>query len=355
MASSDSKSKPEFKQLSAGELARLFYNLGMIYSTGISLTSGFEILSSSADRESDARLMTRLGEAVGGGERLSEAFISLGCLPPYALGLLQVAEQTGLVADTLQSLADFYNKRDRLNTTIRSALIYPLVMLVILFVVVVLILTQVMPVFDQVFAQLGYSLTGLASGLLAAGAWIRGASLWLGLVFVILIAVFLGLRLLPSGRRFYSWLFEHNPLTGRLSFQLSSQRVLMALATMLRSGVAPLSAVQAAQPLADDSRVRQAVSQLAVNLADGQSFQKAVLASGILPRDSRTLVTVSFSTGLNAEAFQQVGEDISYATEWRILSLVSAIEPTLVALMSILVGTILLSVLLPMLAFLTSI
>jgi len=343
------------RELTASQLSRLFVSLGMVYESGLSVTEGLSILLGVANNQTEKRLLTALSEAMLNGSRLSDAFEKTGGLPQYALSLLKVAEYTGQMAETCQALADFYDKRDRLSQAIRSSLFYPLAMTLMVILVVVLLLTQAMPIFDQVFAQFGFEMSGLARTFLSIGIWMRSAALWLSLVVLAIGILILILRVLPVGKHFFHWLFEHSPLTSDLSFRLSAQRLMLGMAAMLKSGMAPQSAIELAQDLVDDSRVKSRLTDLSKQLSTGISFQKALFDSGLLPKESHLLVAIGFNTGSNVQAFERIGEDLMLSTERRMVSLVSAIEPGLVAVMTILVGVILLSVLLPLLGVLTSI
>jgi len=130
---------------------------------------------------------------------------------------------------------------------------------------------------------------------------------------------------------------------------------MMVMAAMLKSGMTPLAAMDTAMEVVTDSRVRQRLAEMRQKLESGESFQKVISESGLLPQESQAMVALSFRSGLNAEAFEIIGENISYSTERQMVSLVAAIEPSLIAVMCVLVGIILLAVMLPLLGFLTSI
>ena len=341
--------------LKPAQLSQLFTSLAMMYSSGLPLAEGFNILTEAAADQPSKLLLGRLAELTTGGARLSEAFAEVGGLPQYAQSMLVVAEQTGRLSETCESLAGFYDRRDHLTAAIRSSLVYPLAMMLMIFIVVVMLITQALPIFDQVFAQLGFGMSGLAASLMSLGVWLRQTALVLSSGIIALILMIFLFRFLPIGRRFYSWLYEHNPLTSKLSVRLSVQRLMMVMAAMLKSGMTPLAAMDTAMEVVTDSRVRQRLAEMRQKLESGESFQKVISDSGLLPQESQAMVALSFRSGLNAEAFEIIGENISYSTERQMVSLVAAIEPSLIAVMCVLVGIILLAVMLPLLGFLTSI
>ena len=343
------------RKLTASELSRLFTNLAMVYSSGLPLSEGFDILLESSTEARMKDLLAKLSELIASGNKLSEAFRFSGGVPDYAMVMLGIAEETGKMADTCISLANFYDKRDRLAATIRSALVYPLALLVMIFIVMVVLLTQAMPIFDQVFAQLGFGLSGLAAALLAASLWLRQAALGIGGAVVALALLFYLASLTTVGKKVFRWCYEHNPITGGLSVRLSVQRLMLALSAMLKSGMTPQAAVGLTEGLIEDNRVRKRLKTMQLNLDEGMSLQDAFKKSGLIPPENQALIALSFKTGLNAEAFEVIGDDIARTTEQQTSALVAAIEPTLIAVMCVLVGVVLLSVMLPLLGFLLSI
>ncbi|MDR1421932.1 MAG: type II secretion system F family protein [Coriobacteriales bacterium] len=343
------------KELSPADLGMFFANLELVYHSGLPLAEGFEILRLNAKNADERQLMEALYTAATAGETLTDSLEQIGVLPGYALSLIRIGEETGRMEETCASLHNYYEKRDELAQSIRSSLVYPLSMMFMVFLVVILLLTQAMPVFEQVFAQLGFQMTGLSQGLLSLGQALNGSALYIGGVLVALIVIGLVLRITPVGKRFYASVFANAPITRGLSLQMSTQRFALALSTMLNSGLAPDQALRLALPLVDNKRAVVRVKQIQEQVTAGESFQKAVESSKLFPAESMALLSVGFRTGTDAQAFDQIGQTITLSTERKVASLVAAIEPTLVGIMCGLVGIILLSVMLPLLGILSSI
>jgi type IV pilus assembly protein PilC len=340
------------KTLAPAQLELLFSNLELVYHSGLPLTEGFDILRENAQNGDERRRMKALYQAALEGVSLHETLETLGDLPDYALSLIRIGEATGRMEETFASLRAYYAKRDVLSQTIRSSLTYPLSMLVVVVAIVVVLLTQAMPVFNQVFLQLGYQMSGLAAGLMGFGTALSQYALWIVGLIVVLVAIGVIIRLIPAGKDFYRTLFQRAPVTRDLSLRLSTQRFAIALASLLDAGLDVDQALEYAEPLVDDRRARSRISAIRKEIKGGASFITAIEKSGLFPRSSLALLAVGFKTGTDSDALYQVGDQIELATENRMDSLVAAIEPTLVAIMCVLVGLILLSVMLPLLGVL---
>jgi type IV pilus assembly protein PilC len=343
------------KQLTAAELSLFFGNLELVYHSGLPLQEGFSILSANARGSEQKSRMDRLNKAAGKGEQLSKTLESLGVLPSYAVSLIRIGEQTGRMEESCRSLARYYQRRDELNRNVRSSLVYPVSMMVMVLLVVVLLLTQAMPVFEQVFAQLGFTMTGVSRALLDIGNLLSRYTLVIAIAIVAIIAAVLVLRLTPPGRRFFTWLYQNNPVTANLSLHISTQRFALALSTLLEAGLTVDEALPLAASTVDDRRAAGRVAKMRECMKKGDSFPDAVQNSGLFPPATMSLLAVSFKTGTDAEALAQIGDQIAINTEDRMETVIAAIEPTLVGIMCLLVGVILLSVMLPLLGILGSV
>jgi type IV pilus assembly protein PilC len=350
-----SRKQNKKKELTPAELSLFFSNLELIYHSGLTPAEGFDILKQSTRDAKTRQWLELLYQSSTLGLLLTESLQKAGGIPGYALSLLRIGEETGRLEDTCRSLHEYYEKRDELSQALRAALVYPSTMILMVFVVVVILLTQAMPVFDQVFNQLGFELTGIAGGLLALGQALRSSALYISAVLAAIVIIVFIVRLTAVGRRLFSVLYERAPITRDLSFKMALQRFAFAMATMLKSGLNADAALALAEPLIENTKAGQRVRSIRMKVERGTGFQTAIEDSKLFPVQEMSLLAVGFRTGSDAQAFDQVGASIAVATERRLDRLVSAIEPALVGFMCVLVGVILLSVMLPLLGVLSNI
>jgi type IV pilus assembly protein PilC len=343
------------KELPPAELSLFFSNLELICHSGLTPAEGFDILKQSVRDVKERQWLELLYQSSVAGLLLTEALEKAGGFPEYALSLLRIGEETGRLEDTCHSLSEYYARRDELAQSLRSALVYPLTMILMVFVVVIILLTQAMPVFDQVFSQLGFELTGLAAALLSAGQVLRSSALYISAVLAAIVIILLILRAVPVGKRLFNQLYEHAPVTRELSFKMSLQRFAFAMSTMLQSGLGADAALVFAEPLMENAKALEGVHTIRLEVEQGAALQSAIEKSRLFAPDEMSRLAVGFRTGSDAQAFDQVGTSIAVTTERRLGRLVGAIEPALVGIMCVLVGIVLLSVMLPLLGVLSNI
>lgn len=343
------------KEMTPAELSRFFASLEVTYHSGLIPAEGFDVLRQSSHNSLFRMWLNQLYEHSVAGDPLSVSLEKAGGIPKYALTLLRIGEQSGKMEETCQSLKTYYLKRDELSHSVRAALVYPMTMVVMVLVVLQVLLVQAMPVFDQVFSQLGLQLTGLAASLLIFGQALRSATLYV-IIAVVSISVILALlRFTPIGKRMFTYLYENLPVTNEISFNLSLQRFSLAMSTMLSSGLDMDVALGLVQPLIDNSKVRRKVQFVRNNIKKSMAFQTAIDKSRLFAPEEMALLAVAFRVGADAQAFDQVGRSLEANTEHRMERIVGTIEPVLVGFMCLTVGVILLSIMLPLLGVLSAI
>ena len=185
--------------MSHGELSSLCLELSMLFHSGVGTGDALTLLAEESDPAYQA-MLTAMADQVDLGSTLSAAMREAGRFPAYVCGLVEVGERAGRTEEALSALARYYERRARLDRRIKSALLYPAVMLLLMLVVIGVLLMKVLPIFDDVYASLGGRLTGVAAGLLTLGRWLEGAMPALFAVLAVLAALALLFAAVPSFR-----------------------------------------------------------------------------------------------------------------------------------------------------------
>ena len=145
-----------------GELSVFSGQLAMILHSGISTLEGIEIIKEDAVSKEAGEILGSINEALEQTGDLAEAFRTSGVFPEYFIKMTEIGERSGTLEDVMDGLSSYYSRQDSLARSIRDALTYPLILLAMLFSVLLVLMTQVMPVFREVFDQLGIELTGVS-------------------------------------------------------------------------------------------------------------------------------------------------------------------------------------------------
>ena len=341
--------------ISHEELAALCLELSMLFRAGVGAGDALTLLAEESDPEYQAMLSGMAGQ-VDQGTALSAAMRETGRFPAYVCGLVEVGERAGRTEEALAALSRYYESRARLDRRVRSALLYPAVMLILMLVVIAVLLIRVLPIFDDVYASLGGQLTGVAGGLLVLGRWLDGAMpvLW---VLMAAVTVFLAaFAALPSFREKLTALWRGSRGDKGVARRMNDARLAQALSMGMASGMPVEEALELASGLLDDvPQTKARCLDCRARLEQGERLSAAMQGSQLLPARACRLLELGQRSGTGDAAMEKIADDLSEESEAALEEKVSRVEPALVLVCSILVGLILLSVMLPLMHIMSAI
>ena len=335
-----------YKILSNGELNTFFEQLGMILRSGISAVEGISIMEEDAATEDATAILRLIHEALENSGILYLALKESGVFPPYALNMIHIGEEAGKLEEVMASLAAYYDREETIAGEIKNAVTYPLVMIGIMVIIIVILLVKVLPVFQQVYRQLGSEMTGFSRSLLNIGNFLGSY----GFLFIAFLALFVGI---------FVWLIKTGkkklPFSRKFYLSIASGRFASGMALTLSSGLDTDESLSMISDLVEDPDMQDKIKTCQGLMADGTDFAEALTKPGIFSGVYARMVSVAYKTGSTDEVMQKLALQYQDETDTRITSLISILEPSLVAALSIVVGMILLSVMLPLLGILSGI
>ena len=340
-------------KLTNEEIGSLCMALAHLIHAGIGNGDALTLLREDEQDAACRKILAHMAELADGGAPLAAIFREAGCFPAYVCTLLDVGERVGKTEETLISLARYYDDREQMNRRLRAAILYPSILLSVLLAVVVILLVWVLPVFNDVYAQLGSRLTGVAGGLLALGSTLRKSLPFL-CAFLALAAVIARIR--PFRKVLVkAW---KNRMGDRGVFHaINNARFIQALTMALGSGMTAQEAVHMATTLSEGeaSDFQNRCALCLARLDAGDSLSQALRATAFLsPADCRLLEAGSRS-GRSEQVMADISGRLSIRSEEALERTVGKIEPSMVAVACILIGTVLLCVMLPLMHIMTAI
>lgn len=338
------------------ELSAFCLELHEIWHAGLPLADGVRSLCDREDGHDSRPWMEALCDAADHGVSLSAALQQTGAFPAYMVNLLTLADRTGRQEEALLALSEYYERRDRLANSVRSAVLYPALLVVIMLLVVGVLVTKVLPIFNGVFEQLGTRMSGLAVSLMHLGQALSGASAAIGVVLAAIVVLALVIWLAPPLRSRIqaagSALFGGRGVLGRIA----SAKFAAAMAMATKSGLDIEEATHAAAEVCGgDARTDRKTAQCMELLAQGTHVSDALRRSGLLPPRICRMVGLGERTGSQADIFAEVARRSEQAVDDELDRIIGWIEPALVILTALVVGVVLLSVMLPLLSIMSSI
>ena len=324
--------------------------------SGIPLGEGLAMLRED-ETDPDARSwLDALCRFIEEGMPLAAALRETEAFPAYMTDMVALAEDTGRLEDVLLSLQRHYDRQLRMAADIKGAVAVPVTLFAVMVAVVVLLVTQVLPVFDRVFAQLGVRMGAVATGMMNAGAVLARAGTGLGAALVVLAAAALVVALAPGLRtKFTAWFRRRFGGRGILG-QMAVSRFASSMAMAVSSGMSMEESVEVSARLCGGAKeIDEKTAQCHREIEDGGSPADALANSGMFSGRDCRLLKLAEQTGSLPETLEDLAQRQEEESLRRIDRMVGAIEPTIVVVTSALAGVILLSVMLPLMGLLSTI
>lgn len=337
------------KQFSNSHISSFCMSLHLAMQAGIAVAEGVEMYQ---EEENDSYRRERIGviaEEVGVGEQLSVALRKCEAFPDYMVDMIEVGEKTGKLDDTLLSLSRYYDRQEAIAKSIRGATTYPIMLLCVLLLVLVVFVVRILPIFYDVYKQLGAEMSGIASAALNFGNWLN--TYWIPIVIVIAVIVILAIVFRSGVKKLFRKIF----MGGKLGASMQGARFASILSMTLASGMDPDEALTMAARLTDDESVREKITAAAKQAEAGTSLSQCVADTGIFSMLYNRMLAIGVRTGSSDTVMEEIALRTGNEANDRLETFIGKIEPTLVIIMSLLIGLLLLSVMLPLAGIMSAI
>lgn len=349
------RDREKAKELPAIEVSMFCRQAAMILKAGIPLYEGMETLSENYAGTQYEHVFKQIFEGVQSGGTLKDGLTNSGIFPDYMIRMVEMGELTGNLEQVLHDLAVYYEREDQFKASVKNAVTYPIILAVLMAIVVSILVIAVLPVFSEVFASLGSSLSGSTSLALNAGNTIGYVVLII--IAVLLIAVLIIAALWKSGKKkevlnFFAKAFK--PIRKLLSAQ-TAQRFADVMHMSLDSGYDITGALTLASGMASYGEDAEKIEKLRALTEQTGDFSGSLEKSHIFDALHSKMIRVGAKSGRMDEVMKHMAKIYNNQVEDDLHAITGWIEPVLVAVLTLIIGGILLSVMLPLIGIMASI
>jgi type IV pilus assembly protein PilC len=330
------------------EMVLFTRQLATMIGAGIPMLESLEILQEQAESKQFAMLLDQVINEVRGGQDLSTAISRHPkVFSDVYVSMIKAGEASGQIDDILERLADYMEASQRLKRDIKSAMTYPVVSLVMIFGITAFLMMGIVPKFKEVFASLDVELPGLTVAILAVSDFTQEN--WALIMGGMVLAGF-GLHVYKrtdKGSRQWDWLMLRLPVFGPLFRKVGLSRFSKTFSTMLKSGVPILGALDIVADTAGNRIIKEAVVKARESVRQGDSLARPLADSPVFPPMVTRMIGIGEKTGSLEQLLEKISEFYDEQVRATVKALTSLIEPIMIAVMGVMVGTICLSVFLP--------
>ena len=348
--------KPEKPyQYSYQELSAFCLQIGLLLEAAVPRDEGLAIMAEDAGCEDEKQLLLYMAEGAELGDPFFKVLEDAGTFPLYVVRMAKLGQQSGTLDQMMKSLSDYYEKEYRLLVNVKNALTYPIMMVVMLLVVLFVLFSKVMPVFDQVYEQLGAKMSPAARSAIRLGGLFSGAALIAAAV--IALAVFGIWAASRFGHRItlVDKMVNYVKYHSRIALAIANRRFTSVLALTLKSGMEFEKGLELAGELVDNGKVAAQIERCGRTLETGASYYQAMKETGLFSGFYVQMIKVGSRSGRLDAVMEEISEDFEQAADQSMDNMLARFEPTIVAVLAVSVGLVLLSVMLPLVGVLAAI
>jgi len=323
---------------------------------GLPLVQCLEILGEQEENKTFRAMIQAVRTDVESGSSLADAMRKhpKGFDELYT-NMIAAGEAGGILDVILQRLSTYIEKAVRLKSQVRSAMIYPVSVIVIAAGVVWLILWKVIPVFSQLFAGVGSEMPWLTRVVVAASDFVGRFSIFLLIGLGVALFFLNRYHETHRGRRVIDGLLLKIPIIGMLLRKIAVARFCRTLATLTASGVPILDGLEITAKTAGNAIIEDAVMAVRKAVEEGRTVSEPLAETKVFPAMVTQMINVGEQTGALDQMLSKIADFYEEEVDTAVAGLMKLIEPLMITILGAIIGTIVTAMYLPLYSFLSKI
>jgi len=323
---------------------------------GIPIIKCLDILESQTKEDSMKAVINATRKDVKGGLSLTDAIAKHpNAFSKLYINMIRAAEIGGILDVILDRLAGFLEKEMEIRGKIKSAMMYPIIVLNFAGVMVLALFMFVLPRFKEIFLSMNVEMPVVTLALFAVGDWLQ-AYWWV--VLILGVAGFIGFKQYDKTTRGHyniDKLKLRVPIFGDLSLKMSIARFCRTFGTLIASGVPMMRSLEIIGETSGNAVLAESIANARVSIREGAKISQPLAASNLFPAMVTHMIDVGEETGRLSEMLCKVADFYDDEVDSLVKGLTSLIEPMLIVFMGVLVGFIAISVMSPIFKLVSSI
>ncbi len=339
-------------------LTQFTRQLATLVNAGLPLMRCIEVLKRQMKDPQMQEALSGISESIAGGGTFSEALTAYPKIfDNLYVNMVKAGEAGGVLEVVLARLAEFAEKSEKIKNKVKGAMIYPVVVLVAAVGITGFLMVKVVPQFKQVFEDMlgGAALPGITQFVMNVSEWVQHNYLTMVIIVVALVVVKRVVGKTEAGAYFYDSLSLKMPVTGTLVQRTAVSRVTRTLGTLLSSGVPILQSLMIVRDTTGNRVVSNALQNVHDAVKEGEGMTQPLSQCKVFPPMVISMVEVGEETGALADMLTRIANTYDDEVDNAVAGMTAAIEPALIIVLAVVVGTIVVAMFLPMIKIITSV
>ena len=338
--------KKKIKKLSIVLFTR---QLSTMITSGLPLVQSLDILGNQMEDANFRGIVREIKTKIEGGSRFADALRDFPqCFDELYVNLVVAGEEGGLLDNVLQRLAIYMEKSERLKKKVKSAMIYPVAIIVVAIGVVCILLLFVIPVFEKMFKEMGAELP-LPTQIVINLSHLLMSIYGLVALFILvgIVVALLQYYKTEGGSRKIDAIILKLPLFGTLTLKASVARITRTLSTLLTSGVAILESLVICAKVAGNKVIEDALMVARSRISEGKTMSEPLEQAGIFPPMVVQMVQVGESTGALDSMLGKIADFYDEDVDNLVTNMTAMMEPMIMMFLGVVLGGLVIAMYLP--------
>lgn len=337
------------KRVKVNDIAMFCKQLHTMLNAGMPLLTCLDVLSAQTDNKRLAGVIKKMATQVQKGDILSVAMRQHPKIfPSLLVNMVEAGELTGNLDNVLMKMSEHYTKENKINSKIKGAMMYPMILSILVVGVVIFMLTFILPRFTEMFTASGTELPGPTRFLMGLSDAIK---VYWYLFLAGIIAIIMGIKQVKrtvGGRRFFDRVKLSIPVMKVQIAKIATSRFTRTMSTLLASGIPIIQALETSGNVTGNQVVIDGIAVVTEDMKKGIALSSLLKKVGVFPPMVISMVSIGEESGSLEEMLDKTADYYDEELDAAISKMISMLEPLMIIVMAVVVGFIVISMLLPM-------
>jgi type IV pilus assembly protein PilC len=338
------------KKIKTADLAVFTQQLAAMLDAGLPLVTTLEALQDQTENPVFKIVLREVRQDIASGTSFSEACRKFpNAFPNLFVSMVEAGEASGALAEIMAKVAGYFEDSVKLSKKVKSAMTYPVVVISIAVILVTVLLIFVIPVFEGMFKDFGSELPKPTQFLIDLSHFLgpQFGVVWIGLGLFALFYAWGKFTRTPKGRRIKCQIVAHMPILGNLSRKIAVSRFCRTYATLIRSGVPILRALEICSKASNNTYIEDAVEEITRQISQGGQLSETVAQNPYFPAIVKHMAKAGEQTGNVDGMMNKIADFFDEEINNIVSSLTSLMEPILIVVLGVIIGGIVMAMFLP--------
>ena len=335
------------------EISSFCLELSLLLKAGLPAEICFSILAEEEKDESKKETMNGLYEKSGYGDSVYEAMTESGVFPDYMLKMVMIGEETGYLESVFHALSVYYEERRRTEQALKETVLFPVVLLIMMVFVVVVLMTEVLPVFQSVFEQLGSTLSPAAMFFLNVGLGLQKAKFVFIALGILIIAGILAVCFHEGTKEKWNLYWANKFSATRTGKLYETAHFTSALHMGVSGGLDTDRALEMAEAFCGKN-MQEKISECRESALMGTPLSEAIEEHKLMKPMYCRMLSVGVKTGALDSTLEEISRRSADEASAALQKTANRVEPAVVLILCVVVGMLLLSVMFPLVGIMNS-